>query len=110
MNVTPLDITQKQFARALRGYAREEVEGFLALVAAEFEALVKETLALRQENQRTHAQLQTAQAELERLDGELKDPQALRALAERLLREKSGMARPGEIVYRIQSRDSMETR
>ena len=52
MNITPLDITQKQFARALRGYAREEVEGFLALVAAEFEALVKEALALREDNQR----------------------------------------------------------
>jgi cell division initiation protein len=52
MNITPLDITQKQFARALRGYAREEVEGFLALVAAEFEALVKENLALRADNQR----------------------------------------------------------
>jgi cell division initiation protein len=52
MNITPLDITQKQFARALRGYAREEVEGFLALVAEEFEALVKENLALKEDNQR----------------------------------------------------------
>jgi cell division initiation protein len=52
MNVTPLDITQKQFARALRGYAREEVEGFLALVAGEFEALIKENLALREDNRR----------------------------------------------------------
>jgi len=52
MNITPLDITQKQFARAFRGYSREEVEGFLALVAVEFEALVKETLALRADNQR----------------------------------------------------------
>jgi cell division initiation protein len=52
MNITPLDITQKQFARTLRGYSREEVEGFLALVAVEFEALVKENLALREDNQR----------------------------------------------------------
>jgi cell division initiation protein len=52
MNITPLDITQKQFAKALRGYSREEVEAFLALVAAEFEAAVKENLSLREDNRR----------------------------------------------------------
>ncbi len=52
MNITPLDITQKQFAKAFRGYDREEVEGFLSLVAVEFEALVKEVNALREDNQR----------------------------------------------------------
>jgi cell division initiation protein len=52
MNITPLDITQKQFRKALRGYEREEVEGFLSLVAVEFEALVKEVNALREDNQR----------------------------------------------------------
>ncbi len=52
MNVTPLDITQKQFRRGFRGFDPEEVEGFLALVAVEFEALVKETMALREDNQR----------------------------------------------------------
>jgi len=52
MNITPLDITQKQFPRTFRGYAREEVEGFLSLLAEEFEALVKENLSLREDNQR----------------------------------------------------------
>jgi cell division initiation protein len=52
MNITPLDITQKQFRKALRGFDREEVEAFLSLVAVEFEALVKEVLALREDNQR----------------------------------------------------------
>jgi cell division initiation protein len=52
MNITPLDITQKQFAKVLRGYSRDEVEAFLALVAAEFEAAVKESLSLRADNQR----------------------------------------------------------
>jgi len=52
MNITPLDITQKQFQRALRGYSREEVEAFLAMVAVEFEALVKDSNALREDNQR----------------------------------------------------------
>ena len=52
MNVTPLDITQKQFRKTFRGYDPEEVEAFLALVAAEFEGLVKEAMALREDNQR----------------------------------------------------------
>jgi cell division initiation protein len=52
MNVTPLDITQKHFRKTFRGYDPEEVEAFLALVAAEFEGLVKETMVLREDNQR----------------------------------------------------------
>jgi cell division initiation protein len=52
MNITPLDITQKQFKKVFRGLDPEEVEAFLGLVAVEFESLVKEALALREDNQR----------------------------------------------------------
>ncbi len=52
MNVTPLDITQKQFARVFRGLDPEEVEAFLALVATELETLVKENVSLREEVKR----------------------------------------------------------
>jgi len=52
MNITPLDITQKQFRKVLRGFDPEEVEAFLALVAVEFEALVRENMALREESTR----------------------------------------------------------
>ncbi len=52
MNITPLDITQKQFRKVFRGLDPEEVEAFLSLVAAEFEALVKEALSLREDNHR----------------------------------------------------------
>ena len=45
-------ITQKHFRRVLRGFDREEVEAFLALVAVEFEALVKEAMTLREESAR----------------------------------------------------------
>ncbi len=47
MKITPLDITQKSFGRAMRGFERQEVEAFLALVASEFEGLVKEVQELR---------------------------------------------------------------
>ena len=49
MRLTPLDIQQKRFSRALRGYDREEVEAFLALTASAFEDLVKELHSLREE-------------------------------------------------------------
>ena len=49
MRLTPLDIQQKRFSRALRGYHREEVEAFLALTASAFEDLVKELHSLREE-------------------------------------------------------------
>jgi cell division initiation protein len=47
MKITPLDLTQKTFRRVLRGVDPHEVEAFLALVAAEVEALVRENQALR---------------------------------------------------------------
>ncbi len=52
MNVTPLDITQKQFRKVFRGLDPEEVGAFLALVASEFEGLVKENVALREDARR----------------------------------------------------------
>ncbi len=52
MKITPLDITQKAFGRAMRGFDRQEVEAFLALVASEFEGLVKEVQLLRDDARR----------------------------------------------------------
>jgi len=52
MRITPLDIQQKRFGRAFRGYHREEVDAFLSLVSTAFEDLVKENIALREEGQR----------------------------------------------------------
>ena len=52
MNITPLDITQKSFRRALRGFDRAEVEAFLALVASEVEGLAKENQILRDATRR----------------------------------------------------------
>jgi cell division initiation protein len=57
MNITPLDITQKQFRKVFRGLDPEEVEAFLALVAVEFESLVKDAMALREDTQRKDDQI-----------------------------------------------------
>ena len=56
---------------------------------------------LSRERQRSEAGLQVLNREVARLDAQQRDPTAQRSLAEHALREKSGMARPGEIIYQI---------
>jgi len=59
---------------------------------------------LDRENAAARRDLERLQAEVARLDGELRDPAAGRLRAERWLRERDGMAKPREIVYRIHPR------
>lgn len=51
MKVTPLDIQQKRFHVAFRGYERTEVEAFLDVVREEMEGLVREVTELREFHQ-----------------------------------------------------------
>ncbi len=48
IKVTPLDIQQKKFHVAFRGYERTEVEMFLDLVRDEMEVVVREVMELRE--------------------------------------------------------------
>ncbi len=48
MNITPLDIQQKRFHMAFRGYERSEVDSFLDLVREEMELLLREVTELRE--------------------------------------------------------------
>ena len=57
--------------------------------------------SLGRESARAEQKLAKTQAEVDQLDAELSNPATQRELAERALRERTGMARPGEIVYRI---------
>jgi len=56
---------------------------------------------LSQERQQSEADLRRLRAQVAELDSRMRDPAAQRELAEHALREKSGMAQPGEIIYRI---------
>jgi cell division protein FtsB len=60
---------------------------------------------LSHERQRSETRLRQLREELVRLDAQQRDPAAQRLLAEHALREKSGMARPGEIIYQIRPAD-----
>jgi cell division initiation protein len=57
MKITALDIRQKQFKAALRGHDPREVEAFLDLVASEFEEVVKENIALKEDQRRKQQRL-----------------------------------------------------
>lgn len=48
MKLTPLDIRHREFRRAMRGYADEEVDEFLDELAEEFERLFKENIDVRE--------------------------------------------------------------
>jgi len=48
MNITPIDIQQKQFHVTFRGFERTEVETFLDQVREEMEALMREVTELRE--------------------------------------------------------------
>lgn len=52
MKLTPLDVRQKRFEASLRGYTKVQVEAFLELVAGELEEVVKENIALKEEQKR----------------------------------------------------------
>ncbi len=58
---------------------------------------------LQRENARASAELARVEGEIHRLDRVMSDPGARRELGERALREDGGMAKPGEIVYKIRS-------
>ncbi|HZD60290.1 MAG TPA: DivIVA domain-containing protein [Anaerolineae bacterium] len=49
MKLTPLDIHNKEFHRAMRGYQEEEVDKFLDEVAQEYEHIFKENIELKEE-------------------------------------------------------------
>ena len=49
MRITPLDIRNHPFGKRLRGYDPDEVDAFLAMVAEDYEAVVRESETLRKQ-------------------------------------------------------------
>jgi cell division protein FtsB len=56
---------------------------------------------IERENRSARRQLDEVKAQIQALERESNDPRAREERAERILREKDGMARRGEIIYRI---------
>lgn len=58
MSLTPLDIHNKQFSRSFRGYNETEVDEFLEQVAREFDQVVRDNAALREQVESLTAKLE----------------------------------------------------
>jgi len=58
MKITPLDLRSHDFPRQLAGYAREEVDQFLRLVAEDYEAALRESEQQREQIARLEARLE----------------------------------------------------
>ncbi len=57
--ITPLDIQNKEFSKGVRGYKEDEVDSFLDLLTLDYEKLVKENYAYKE-------QIKTLNQEIER--------------------------------------------
>ena len=58
---------------------------------------------MSRESARVQTELETTRKEITRREAEMKYPRAFRERAEHILRERSGYAGPGDIIYRIRS-------
>ena len=68
LGVSPIDMRQRTFAAAMRGYDRQEVTSFLSEAAADYEGVLRENDRLRQDIVR----LKTSLAQFRELEGSLK--------------------------------------
>lgn len=58
MSLTPLDIHNKEFSKALRGYAEDEVNEFLDRIVKDYEVLIKENMSFKQKVQDLNEKLE----------------------------------------------------
>ncbi len=68
--ITPLDIQNKEFGRAVRGYKEDEVDEFLDELTTDLEALISERDALLLLKDELSARLSDAEAKVERYKGQ----------------------------------------
>ena len=57
MKITPLEVHNHQFGVSFRGYDRDEVRSFLAMVSEEFEQAISETTRLKDQMSELRTQL-----------------------------------------------------
>jgi cell division initiation protein len=62
MRITPLDVRNHPFRKRLSGYDREEVDAFLQMVAEDYEDLVRESEALREQTVRLEVRVEDLSA------------------------------------------------
>jgi len=55
---TPLDIQNKEFAKSVNGYKKDDVDEFLDLLTVDMEKLLSENMSLKAENSRLNSDLE----------------------------------------------------
>jgi len=94
MQLTPLEITQREFRKILRGYDPEEVRHFIESVADEMTALLKEHAAARDRVAQLEERVKAHAAQEESLRNTL-------VTAQRMTEEiKANAKREGELIIR----------
>jgi len=100
MKVTPLDIQQKRFHVAFRGYERTEVEAFLDVVREEMEGLVREVTELREFHQTYNERMQDYRGREDTLKSTMITTHKLvEDLKENARKESALMVKDAEIKY-----------
>jgi cell division initiation protein len=62
VRITPLDIRNHPFGKKIRGYDPDEVDAFLAMVAEDYEAVVRESETLRKQLAKLEARVEECTA------------------------------------------------
>jgi cell division initiation protein len=94
MQLTPLEITQREFRKILRGYDPEEVRHFIESVADEMTALVRDLTGARERIAELEERLKAHAAQEESLRSTL-------VTAQRMTEEiKANAKREGELIIR----------
>ena len=57
--ITPLDIQNKEFSRAVRGYNQEEVDLFLDEIMADYDKLISENQELKRQLEETKGNVES---------------------------------------------------
>ncbi len=94
MQLTPVEITQREFRKVLRGYDPEEVRHFIESVADEMTTLLKENGALQQRIAELEERLKMHESQEESIRNTL-------VTAQRMTEEiKANAKREGELIIR----------
>ena len=92
MRITPLDVRKQEFRKAVRGYDSDEVRGFLATLAEEYEVVLVDNKNLREAIAKQEEKL----ADYHKLESTLRDTlmTAQRAMSE----SRDNATREGELI------------
>jgi len=92
MNLSPLDIYNKEFKSSALGYNKKEVEEFLEDVGMSYEKALKKVNALQEENEKLEKELKR----YEKLDQKLQN--TLQAIQDTVTEEKERARKEAELI------------